>query len=85
MNKRKRIKESNVGKERWRSWKPRQHAEASLSPTEARLAHPCPTRDDSPEIEGLLGVTSVAVAEPAVAGGRAEVGVSGVTELYPAA
>lgn len=67
------------------SWKPRQHAEASLSLTEARLAHPCPTRDDSPEIEGLLGVTSVAVAEPAVAGRRAEVGVSGVTELYPAA
>lgn len=36
-------------------WKPRQRAEASLSPTEARSAHPHPTGDDSPEIEGLLG------------------------------
>ena len=31
MNNRKRIKESNVGKERWRSWKPRQHKPDALS------------------------------------------------------
>lgn len=52
------------------SWKPRQHAEAQLSPIETRPAHPYPSWDDDPETEGLLGMTGVAVAEePAVAGG----------------